>query len=595
MNQRFVIILIIIIAALLTGRAEWRRPNRIHRKLRLAALLTALAALTCLILPVSYHSSATRISAHQEAVLLTEGFNQDSLADYSNLRIYTLNREIHQRNPKVILVDAVASLNNLQPAVTALRILGNGLNADELQQLHVPVIYHQPPAPAGITSVSWTARLTEGQQFQVQGRYHNTAAQPVKLLLRGLNTILDSVTLPAHRQTAFGLSAVPKNTGRAAYSLLAVSGSDTSASEPLPFNTEPVKPIRVLLLAETPGFENKFLKNWLSQNGYAAAVRSAVSKSKTSQEFMNIDKFPLDKLSAAALERFDVIVSDLTALKALPPPENEALQQQISQKGLGLIIRTDSSGRSGSWLQTGFSVTPPANKKQVTAALKISGSSKITAKLNIDAGYVAAYGNTQPVITDQQNHVLAGSRLAGAGKVIFTSLTQTFSWALGGNQKDYTAVWTSLLNAAARKKPAAEYWQVASALPQINQPVQIYVQTGTVPDGIKINQDKSAPLQNSALPFEWAASGWPGAAGWQQASSRNGTFWWYAFAKNDWKTIQNIRKSASTYNYAANHPANTSVTKLIQQNIIIEVPKFYFYALLLLSCCYLWAENRWLS
>jgi hypothetical protein len=42
------------------------------------------------------------------------------------------------------------------------------------------------------------------------------------------------------------------------------------------------------MLSASPDFESKFLKNWLSENGYAVALRSAISKDKFNSEYINI-------------------------------------------------------------------------------------------------------------------------------------------------------------------------------------------------------------------------------------------------------------------------------------------------------------------
>ncbi|MDB5192555.1 MAG: hypothetical protein JWQ96_2118, partial [Segetibacter sp.] len=62
----------------------WKETNRVNKTglvWRILASVLAVASLACLALPITYNKT-TRIDSAKEAVLLTEGFNADSLSAF---------------------------------------------------------------------------------------------------------------------------------------------------------------------------------------------------------------------------------------------------------------------------------------------------------------------------------------------------------------------------------------------------------------------------------------------------------------------------------------------------------------------------------
>jgi hypothetical protein len=65
----------------------------------------------------------------------------------------------------------------------------------------------------------------------------------------------------------------------------------------------------------------------------------------------------------------------------------------------------------------------------------------------------------------------------------------------------------------------------------------------------------------------------------------------YTYAQKDWKTVQDAEKLSATKKYANTHKIGDIVTKQIQQKVRIDVPKIYFYILLLVACTFLVDRN----
>lgn len=583
------IIIICLVLAVFTGWLEYRRADRSRLLWRILALLVAIIALACIALPIAYTG---KTYATGDAVLLTENYNTDSLNHSGYQMIFTLDKDIKKSYPKAVLLSGAADINTFNPAIKQLHIAGYGLDNAELEQLTVPVIYIAPAVPQGVIAINWQQQLKTGDLLQIQGKYNNLSSKTIKLVLKGLNTSLDSVAIAAGKVSDFELNATPKITGRVSYALLAIVGKDTLEKEPIPVMVEAAKTIKVLMLSASPDFESKFLKNWLSENGYAIAARTSISTDKVSQDFVNMDKQPLDHLTPALLNKFDVVIGDLSTLKSLSPVENAALKREVEQNGLGVIIRADSSGKAASWLDNDFRVNSPSSKP-LSVPLIIQGQKGKTSPLTIDPSYLTDRGSIQNLVFDGQNHVLAGNGLSGEGKLVFTTLRNTYTWELAGSGKDYSALWSLLISKAARKAPPVIGWSIQNGIATVNERVSLQLQSGTLPASISIDNANVSPEQSASIPYEWNISYWPSKFGWHQTSMPgNGPSWWYAYQKNDWKGIKNLKKMADTKKYSDNRGVITTGGKQTDTKARIEVPKALFYILLLLACTFLWVEHK---
>ncbi len=590
MNWTYIVLIICCGLAVFAVWKEYNRPAKKHLVWRIVAALVAVIALAFIALPIHY-SKDTAIQDEHSAVLITDGFVTDSLLSFTNSKLFTTDKAIVKKYPKAKLI-RLDELKIDSPAIIRLHVLGYGLNKDELSQLdRLPVVFHPSTSPDGITAINWNQKLSSGESLKVQGRYKNDRSQPVKLILKGLSTQLDTVTIQANSDQRFELSAVPKNEGRAVYCLQAISGKDTLASENLPVEIEPIKLLKILMLSASPDFEARFLKNWLSENGFSVAVRSAISKDKFSSEYVNMQPLNMDRLSESSLDKFDLVIGDLSVLKS----ESALLKQAVTQKGLGLIIHADTISKASSWLQNDF----PVEKLQIKDApvpLFIKGEKNKTTALKIDPIFIKYQAGTQPLVNDAQNRVLVNASLTGAGRLLFTTVNNTYNWVLAGDKNDYVAFWSLLISNAARKSPVTEEWSIIPQLSSLNEPVQLQLETSLLSPEITAENTTIAPYQNPDIPFEWENSYRPSSAGWHTVLQKSGKpAWWYVYGKDNWKGVKASEKISATRFYAKANAINASVTKAIHKKVQIEVPKIYFYVLLLVSCTYLWVEKKLVS
>lgn len=595
MNWNYLVIIICILLTAWAGWKEYARKSKSRLILRIIAVVVAAVSLACIALPITYQINVQN-TGKNEAILVTKGFNLDSLKRYNGQKLFVLDQKMHGKVPKATFLHHINALF-ADSSITQLHILGDGLDREDLEQLnHLPVVFYPQEIKEGITAINWNEKIKTGDELHIQGRFKNASSQKTKLILRGLSTNLDSAMIEPAGTAEFHLTTTPKNQGKYVYSLVAMNGADTLANEPLPVQIEPVKPLKVLMLTASPDFESRFLKNWFSAKGYGVAIRSAISKDKCNKEFINLEQFPIDHISASVLDKFDVLIGDLAVLKTLNGQEGAALQQEVIQKGLGLIVQADSTLRSTSWLQRDFPSDRLAVKNPAPVSLILQGKATSHAKLNAGSVYIDHQNGTQPLVSDEHGHLLASRALAGAGKIVFTPLNNTFSWMLSGNEHDYSVLWTLLIDKASRKMEVTENWTVRSELPVVSNPVQLQLESAVVPSVIKTESAITPPQQNSRIPFEWKATYWPGSMGWQSVKQNNGVSTsWYVYKNDDWESIRTLKKQADTKVYIAKNAIVNNVTKQIHEKVTIAVSKVYFYGLLLMACVFLWVEAKFLQ
>ena len=590
MLWNYVVIISCICLTVFALIKEYLRADKQRLALRITASVVGIAALAAIALPISYQSETT--DPVNEAVLLTPGFSKDSLSKFKNDTIYTTDEAINKQHPKTEFI-TIDQLKKVSPAIARLHILGYGLAKDELKQLDsLPATFHPANTPTGIVLANWSQKIGQGQHFTVQGKINNPANSQIRLILKELNTSVDSATINQSGNIDFELNSLPKSSGRLTDHLLVLSGHDTIANEPLPFIVNPVTPSKILVLASAPDFENKFLKNWLTTQGYSVAVRSAASKDKFTSEFVNIEKLPLEKLSTSTLEKFDVVIADVSSLQALSGTETGLLKQQVNQNGLGLIIRADTILKNPSSLQNNFPVYKAAAKEQKGTGIQLQGEKNPLKTQASNQLFISNKDEIQNLATDGQNHILAGIALAGTGKIICTTLDNTYNWMLAGNKDDYTSFWSLLIGNATKPVLEPESWATITPIPTVNSPVIVQLETAAQPGQILMDGENASPKQNSQLPFQWQSTWWVKQPGWHAIQHSGGTSGWiYIYNTTDWTTMRAANKISETKKYISGL-LPTAVTKQIQRKVEIEVPKLYFYILLLLCCTFLWVEGK---
>ncbi|MBC9913092.1 hypothetical protein [Chitinophaga varians] len=412
----------------------------------------------------------------------------------------------------------------------------------------------QSDAPAiGIVACDWARSLTAGSEWTVQGAYHNRTNKPVTLRLAGFDTTLDSVVIAPQQDSSFSLKAWPLHQGRAVYRITAMGGRDTLEQQPLPLEVKPATPLAVLFLAQSPDFDNRFLADWLVQQGNAVAMRTLAAKNKYLLRFSNFPEQSLDVLTPALLAKFDVVIAQSGAV-------DKNTRARLEEAGIGLVLKADSAG------------TQPR-----PLSLRLRSGQRLPA-LSTDPGQALPAGNSQlPLVTDSLHRAYVTVTLAGSGKLVRTHLLNTYSWQLEGQSVAYGQYWSAILEAAARKKAAAEKVLFSPAIARVYQPLDIQLETTATPalqaGGITL------PLaQHPWLPYRYTGTWWPVKPGWQQIVTGTGTTWKYIFQEDDWKNLPVMEQPTVA-------PASREITLVRLSPVWWLLPLFF-------ALIFLWWEKK---
>lgn len=591
-------ILVLLLCFILLAFLLWKeitRRNKLSFVARILATVIAVASIGLMTLPVKVKRIFENTDS-SAAIVVTDGYHKDSIQDFvrqnPGIKLFTADKKIASAN-----INFIADLNLLaEPPFqyATLHVFGYGLAEHELKHIREKrIIFHATPVNNRITYVDWQQHIISGERLIVHGSYNNVSQRPVKIMLHAFNTTLDSALLPPKQTSNFELTAVPKHIDKAVYAISVLSAGDTLESNPVPVLVKEARPLNVLLLAASPDFDNKFLKNWLTQNEYGFAARTYISKNKYERQYVNITTVSLARLTPSLLEKFDVVVADLAELSFLPSSDVSTLRTNIENRGLGLIVKATASRRSPGFFLNSFPLIESRDSIQHTVKLRGRGVS-ISTPLKIQAPvYITGRPGTEPLITDQHARTLSSSRMLGLGKIIVTTVPNSYAWWLAGKTDDYASYWTLLLNKAAKKNVTSEAWEQNTFFPRKDMELQVGLQTAadTIPN-LQVSMEAIHPRQHSFLPYEWSGKYWPMKSGWSMLrSSGQSPAWTYVYGEDEWRGILSAEKTISTNEFAA---LNRTVTNGKLNTIVhIEIPKIYFFLLFLISTSFLWFEKKY--
>jgi hypothetical protein len=413
---------------------------------------------------------------------------------------------------------------------------------------------------SGIVSVDWTRKIVKGDRVRVTGRWlrrTGKGGRKAKIILTGMGSTVDSAELSRGvgdsaellrgagdgamvAAAEFSLSTLPAVIGRTVYHLMVMSGADTLERAEIPVEVVAGKALKILFLASSPDFENRFLIGWLSKGGHGVASRTRVSREKYDKIYIRLPELSLETLTPGLLDRFDLVIADAAELSLIGAGQRSVLRREVREKGMGLIVKTDSAeGRQRS-----------------------DGETRDGAE---------------------------GFELDGAGKLYYTAVDTTYTQVLSGMGRPYAAYWSGVLGKTAREAAPEDTWSTAPGLPRVGEPVRVWLQTGKdgLPQGELGGVDWAAAggrsvylAQDAQLPFYWQGVYWPEAAGWQYARSLEGdSCWWYVWPVGAW--------SGAGAKGLADGSAGVEGWERV------AAPKGWFYVVFFICVLFLWVERKW--
>jgi hypothetical protein len=401
----------------------------------------------------------------------------------------------------------------------------------------------------GFLDIHWRERLYSGQPLIIQGRFMNDHNQGITIRLNAFGISLDSVNCPSGKEQSFTLQTIPKQTGKSVYQIVVSQGKNVLETEPLPVAVQPQYVFNMLILSSYPDFENKFLDRWLNENHMAVARRTRISRDRFEKTFINRPPIEFNRLNDSLLQQFDWMMCDVSAFATLSDAEQNSIRRQVSENGMGLMIRVDTSLKKKMFFDPTFPCHHFSAKANEQLRLLIHDSSRsIAYSENKDGIEIRFQPGTQPLIKDNMGRVRVSSQLYGNGKVACTTLANTFEWTLGGKELDFGWFWTYLIQKTAKHKPDFLQAWVEEPFPVKDRPVHITLDAATVdPPQPKVGATPFYLRQQKNLPSLWNGIYWPKQSGWQPALHAGNRYKeWYVFDTKDWAPFTTPEKPEPT-------------------------------------------------
>ncbi|UOQ73582.1 hypothetical protein [Hymenobacter cellulosilyticus] len=576
--------------------AALRRSNRQRLFLRLLAGWLAVLGLWA----TAYPPRHSVRGASLEAVVLTPGYQPDTLRRVVRLlgpatKVWRLGFASASDTPSL---HSLLLLREQYPGLRRLHVLGQGLPLEELPNLgSLRLVQHGTPAFAGFQQAVWSRRLELGQRLQVAGTFTagSASTSPVWVSLRGTGRPIDSVLLKTGHGP-FQLRALPKTTGPVVYRLQARHAGQVVATEPVPLQITAPSPQRLLLLSSTASFEFKFLKNYLGAQQHRVALRTGISRGLLQTEFLNQPAHELSRLNSTTLARYDAVLTDAAVLSSLTPGEVQALTAAVRTTGLGLLVLADAGALPRTLPARSSFTAVPRPTSSSDRPQPIRWPDAAAPVLALVPATLRLASSARPVVTNQQQQPLVATQRAGLGSVTVSVLPQTFPWALQGAAATYSSFWSLLLQATVRPEAPQARWQLLTAWPRPEQPVQLRLSSATFPAVSPLVSGSppaaAVPLsleQQAELP-EWKTGQfWPRSAGWHEVRlTSQPTFSFYVFGPQEWQGPEIALRRQAAARFQATSTLAASPGAVVQQ----PYPAVWFFALFIFSAGFLWLEEK---
>jgi hypothetical protein len=503
-------------AAALLGAAlaglEVRRPDHRHLGLRIAAVLVTVASLAALVHPPLLPSAATRPAT---VLLVTPGANNSEVG------------RLRDSLPGVAVMrwpDSIADLDELRlrmPSLRSLHVVGWGLR-ESFWTGHeaLQVTVHPAPLPEGVSWLAFPERVRLGDAVPIAARLSAPADGP--LWLEHPDGTIDSLPSSPAGDSVARFEGRTRATGEFVY----VLGGDGLSSESLHVSVLPPQPPAVLILEGSPAFETTFLRRWLADQGAAVAVRTRLSRDQFRMDRVNLPGMALGSVTAAMLDRFDLLLIDGATLQSLTVAERRVVDEAVRVGGLGMLVTPDSLARR----------TPGDFPFELLATGDLDGRmvrpiwsgqrGSPHAPVPALAAEIAPAARVRPVMRDPVGRIVAATAPHGAGVVGTSMITAPSRWLLEEEPTAFAAYWQVIIEALARNR--SDHWALAAdGPPAVDLALSLVLVTGdTLPVATVIRPDGTLDTlglaRDPAEPNRWWGRYWPVAAGWHHATNRDG-------------------------------------------------------------------------
>lgn len=570
------VLIITVLAVLLLGLLEVKRGQRLLIP-RLIALLLVISSLAGLVL-----NPVRTIKKSSNIIILTKGFDKaqlDSLLQANSAsQVYQLNNA--EAGKAAIKLENYRDLDKLRGN---LFVLGHGIPPYMLDYVDTSAIQFFPASvPDGFTRITMNKKYIANQASSIDGIFKSTAA--ARITLTGPGIAEDSISLKANSINTFALAFNPKTAGLYNYTLAAADSSGKIIhTEQLPVEVKDQKALSILIVADYPTAEIRFLKNFLGSQNHKVIVRYRISKDKYRTEFTNTNQRSIGRLNESLLKEMDLVITDISGFASLSAAEIESLKE-AERSGLGSLTLLNTSELPKS--VKNYLDLDVTRTKSDSAQLAIR---KKLIKVPATSIQVSSATTLSIIQEETGGRIISGYHTNGLGKSGFQLLDNTYVLELSGEKDMYAQLWSAVINALARRDIKKYDLLFTSPLPYYeDEPVEFKIIAAAEKPSVSLNSAEVSLAEDPLIKNVWHGKIWADQTGWhtlnikQDSSNHN----FFVSSIGSWSNIRIDNQQRALQNLVSKKTG--SGTQLTHQRI----PPLIFLILFLLSAGFLWLAPK---
>lgn len=443
-------------------------------------------------------------------------------------------------------------------------IVGDGLEPWELNQLdRIDDFIPSENEEEGVVDISY-GNPTEQSILPISIRLNIDSSLNIVISGTGIETVEQETS-----ESSLIVNVLPTIEGYLTYRLDGIRSGDTLFSEVIPVYVAAKKQANVLMLANTPSFEFRALKNHLAEEGFGIAERLRVSSDLYHEAFTNMDNLRLTTLSNQLLESFQLVVLNAVSYQGLRRNEKKVLKMKLRKGELGLVL----IGVNGT-----FDLVKLKNAESHIIELQSKNG-----KIRLTDAESRMERNARNILF--QNEVIGQTNSSGLGQIILPIFTDSYSIKLSGESKLYAALWQLLLNDAMGAKNIEEKIEVPD-FPRVSEPTNITIRGVEKESQEMIEGIRLAAGQTWFDLDNWTVTYFPKKRGWHKFNELDEQF--FVFDSSDYALQKRKQKRKQTASLL-NKPTNVVSKNRLEQE---PISKWIFFGLFLLGISFLWIEQR---
>ena len=571
---------VIALAVLVWGLFLWKELSQRNKPrfwLRAIASLLAVISLACIALRPQLKTDRVANSV----ILLTEGYQQAQLDSFSKLYRGIETQNYREGEPFI----------DPQNRPESVYILGQGVRDFDLWQLDsIKTSYLGGADISGVARIQYDPKSTQGSRMRFAGEYRNAEQGYQLVLLNAAGESVDSVTIGNEDIEKFDLFGSANTIGPQNFQLVEKDSlGEILGSNPLPMVIEANRFFDVLLVNDFPTFENKYLKNFLSESGHGVVTRTGLTRGRFKYEYFNLNSRPRVQFSQDALRNFDLLIIDLASLRKLSAAGRGALEQAIREDGLGVFILPEPALYTARLPITGF---PFERSRKRESAIDGIATTNV-------AHYGYSFGSkfSMEPIHSSNGEVLSAYQRLGAGKLGTSVLENSYQMVLDGKQGVYRRLWTDIVESLGKEEVSETMWSSNGLWAHVDEPFvfevrsrkfeaqssKLEVRSG---DGVGISLK-----QDYDVPTLWTGTVYPKNMGWKRqevVGDSSSVFHYFVVDSAAWPSVM----AYSTQQQNLRHFDSSDTIETQRSSTPVPVNLLWFFVPFVLSMGYLWLEGK---